>query len=171
MGRTVAERFGENLRRDRLRGAMAVPPGGLLDGIVWVLREDPKGFRLRIQLDPTKSDGTRAKAMRHESQGREAIQRRQTRAREGRQSKPRQKGQRRDQCRAREEQQNPSRTITSPANATARSHRHTMHPPVACLGGSFLADKVCKRRRFCRARETAPSGDRLWHGSAVGKAA
>jgi Helix-turn-helix domain len=39
---------------------------------------------------------------------------------------------------SKDQQQNPTRTITDPASERAKSHRHTTDPPVLCLGRTFL---------------------------------
>lgn len=49
----------------------------------------------------------------------------------------------------------------------SQTTRHTTHPPVACLGRSFLIENVSKGRRRIGLGSTAPPGGRFWHGFAV----
>lgn len=105
--------------------------------------------------------------MRHETRHRQAIQQRQTRPRQGSEPKPRQRQQCRDRKRARNELQDPSRTITSPDGGRSQEARHTMNPPVRLSGKRSGSRTLGKGTRRPGWPPTAPSGGRLWHGSAV----
>lgn len=61
----------------------------------------------------------------------------------------------------------PSRSITPRSSSADLDLRHTMHPPVACLGRPLLIRNVSKGRRRFRECPNAPPGGRFWHGFAV----
>jgi hypothetical protein len=60
-----------------------------------------------------------------------------------------------------------SEGIEAIPNGEQPDSRHTTHPPVACLGRSFLITNLSKESSRVDAVLTAPPGGRFWHGFAV----
>jgi len=61
----------------------------------------------------------------------------------------------------------PQRASPDPKAEPTQTTRHTTHPPVPCLGRSFLIENVRKGPRRTCVVSTAPPGGRFWHGFAV----
>lgn len=161
------ERAGRVCRIDtliRLAGAMAVPPGGLREGIDWVPGPEPWGaFVLGAGRWPAR--GRPERPMRQISK--------QTKRKETEPESPshtRRQSQRSPKAERRKGKTRPPRkagAVTTGHPERPTTEADTANPPVPCLGRTFSAVEVHKRRAIQTAPSTAPAGGRLWHGFAV----
>lgn len=146
----------------RLAGAMEVPPVDLLDGIDWIPGPETTGtFAFaaaprRREMRPM----TRVKAPIERGKPPEARVTQETKERTHLRQGPK--------SRSRSEPKKATRgSHFEPSKGTNHGHRHTTNPPVPCPGRRVRAGELDGSQRPDRAPATAPSGGRLWHGSAV----